>query len=62
MTDRYEFIELEILPTLGDFADDFDVDAIVDDVSEFDLVKGYVMRDMDEDEYWAIVQSHEVAE
>lgn len=59
MTDRNDFIELEILPTLGEFADDFDVDAIVDEVSEFDPVDGYVMA-VGEDEYWEAVRRHDI--
>lgn len=44
MTDRTEFIQRELLPLLGEFAGDFDIEGICDDVSEFDPVDGYVWR------------------
>ena len=59
MTTRDEFIQHEILPTLGDYASDFDVDAICDEVSAYDPREGYVWKDeyaSDEDAYWQLVQ------
>lgn len=59
MTTRDEFIQREILPTLGEYASDFDVDAICDEVSVYDQREGYVWKDeyaSDENAYWQLVQ------
>ena len=59
MTTRDEFIQLEILPTLGEFADSFDVEGICGEVSDYDERDGYVWRDEyadDEDAYWQVVR------
>lgn len=48
---RTEAIEMEILPALGDFADDFDIEAIADEV-----------LDSDKDGYWMNVNIHEFYE
>ncbi len=70
MTNRQEFIEREILPTLGEYADDYDIDGIVDDVSEFHPVNGYVWgKRFDEmqplyfepEAYWEIVARHDTS-
>lgn len=36
MITRQQFIEQEIQPTLGDYADCYDMDAIADEVSDYD--------------------------
>lgn len=50
----------EVTTTLGDSADDFDVDAIVEEIGDTygrDKVRG--VDDVPSDEYWAIVRKHE---
>lgn len=39
-----DFIELEIKPFLGDYADDYDLDGIFDEVAEWDERLGYVWK------------------
>jgi hypothetical protein len=66
MTDRDEFIARELMPIAGDFADDYDWDAICDEVTEFDAVRGYVWRaefddtddTCDNDALYAIMDDH----
>ena len=41
---REDFIQLQIMPILGDYADDFDIDAICDEVSDYDERDGYVWK------------------
>ena len=63
MTTREEFLEREILPTLGEYAGDYDVDAICDEVSAWDPYDGYVWApnyDDDPEAYWGVVQAHEI--
>ena len=65
MTTRDEFISDEILPTLDGYAEDFDIDAICDEVSEYDPREGYVWKEEyrdDETAYWEVVRSHDVSE
>lgn len=65
MTNRDEFIEREILPMLGDYAEDFDVDGFCDEVSTFDPNKGYVWREeyVDAlDEYNEVLARHDMSE
>lgn len=72
MTDKGEFIDREIVPTLGEFSDDYDCDVIVDGCMDaglvgFDFRDGYVWtekgrRDATEaigKRYWAVVESCE---
>lgn len=54
MIDAREFIEREIMPIAGDFASDYDFDAILDDCREeglviFDERGGYMWADEEED-------------
>lgn len=64
MITRDEFINDQILPTLDDYAEDFDIDAICDEVSEYDPRDGYVWKEEyrdDEAAYWEVVRSHDVS-
>lgn len=68
MQDKNEFIARELMPIAGDFADDYDWDAICDEVAEFDPVHGYVWRaefddtddTCDNDALYAIMAAHEL--
>jgi len=44
-TNRQEFIAREIIPALGEYAEDFDAEKICDAVAEYDPRAGYVFRD-----------------
>lgn len=62
MTTREDFISDEILPTLGEYAGDFDVDAICDEVSDYDEREGYVWKDKyrdDIDAYSDVLARHD---
>lgn len=41
MTDRRQFIDLELAPLCGDHADDFDLEAVFDEVTEYDPAEGF---------------------
>lgn len=59
MVDRQEFIEREILPALGEYAGDYDVEGIVDAVSEFDGRRGYfVPHTIDSELFWELVEKN----
>lgn len=69
MTDRDEFIARELMPIAGDFADDYDWDAIADEAGEFDAECGWHLResitaDIDTDGYSdelnAIMAAHDL--
>ena len=44
MTTREMFIQTNIIPTLTEHVDDFDVEAICDEVTMFDEERGYVWK------------------
>lgn len=46
MTNYNDFVALCVEPLLGEFAGDFDVEAICEDVADFDPVMGYVWKDV----------------
>lgn len=60
MVDRQEFIEREILPALGEYAADFDVEGLCDAVSNWDDLNGYVLNDgLDAEGFWELVKKFE---
>ena len=62
MMTRDQFIDQEILPTLDQWADDFDIDGICDKVSEYDEREGYVWKAEyadDADAYWDTVKRYD---
>lgn len=52
-------IELLIYPALGDFVEDFDAEAIADEV--LDYQDGGFVPAVDEEEFWEIVQKHNLS-
>lgn len=56
-TDRDNAIQREIIEALGENADDFDIEAIADDVLASDE-HGYWCT-VDPDEFWHVVQQHD---
>jgi hypothetical protein len=60
MTNKDDFIQLEIVPLLGEYVDDFDLDGIFDAVSEFDPAKGFVWRELEVGELWNIVSANDL--
>jgi len=56
---RQDAIELLILPALGDFVEDFDVEAIADEV--LDYRDGGFTSVVDDEEFWEIVQKHNLS-
>ena len=62
MTTRTEFIDLAIVPALGDFVSDFDVEAICDEVAEWSPADGYVWKrrySEDLEEFMKVAFSHQ---
>lgn len=60
MTDAIADLEI----ALGEFADDFNLEAIADEVFDGIMVGGQyriAYREMDEDTFWDIVASHDVS-
>ena len=57
-TDCSEYVTI----SLGKFADEFDIEAIVDEVFDFVPSELCWQCDKDEDEYWEIVQRHDISE
>lgn len=64
MTGSYEFIQTQILPILGDYVDDFDVDGIFDDVAEYHENDGWVWKEeyavVDYDALAEVLRRHEI--
>lgn len=62
-TDKSEAIYREIIPILGDFVEDFDIDAIADRVliGVGEGVHYRIIRDpdIDEDELWDIIEAND---
>ena len=53
-------VEAWIIPMLGEFADDFDIDAIVSDIRST-LPAGQALDDLAQDDLVAILQAHDVS-
>lgn len=59
---RTEIINHEIIPSLGDAAKDFDIEAIADEVTIYDFTHAPARVTMIEgDEFWEIVEKHDLA-
>lgn len=56
--DQQEIAQLFLAPFLGDHAADYDVDAIVDDIQEWDGHR-LTVRNLSTDELMAIIEKHE---
>jgi len=60
MTTFDEFINQQILPALGEYAGDYDVEGIARCVSMWDDKQGYVMNpDYTNDVFWLVVGMHD---
>lgn len=60
--DMNDFVSCEILPALGDYASNYDVEGIAYEVSHWD---GHFLRvrpDVDFERFWEIVEKHELPE
>ena len=56
---RKAFYLSEIEDFLGDYSSDYDIEAIVDAVSEIDYETGNrFWKDLTEDEFWEICEAH----
>lgn len=56
---RPEIIAHEIIESLGDFAADFDIDAIADELIIADYSKNDPVFTINQDkDFWAVVESH----
>ena len=61
MTTFDEFVERQIIPALGEYADDYDVTMFATEVSVWDDKLGYVMRpDLLHDEFWEIAEKYDL--
>lgn len=50
--------------SLGEFASDYDIDAIIDEAFDFVSDPDFIgfQCEKDEDEYWAIIEAHDISE
>lgn len=58
----YDDIKNEVITSLGDYVDDYNVDDIVVDLSYYQDENGEQISsidDMESDEYWNVVESNE---
>ena len=57
---KFDYWELDAY--LGDFVDDYDVDAIIDEVTEIDYRTGNrYWKDLTDEELWAICEAHDLS-
>lgn len=60
LTTVADVIEYEIIPALGEYVNDFDLAAIVDEVYTYDEHDGYKQRD--DVDFWDVVSKHDISE
>lgn len=60
LTTRTDVIAYEIKPALGEYFNDFDLDAIVDDVYTYDAHDGYEQRE--DVDFWDVVSKHDISQ
>ena len=68
MTTSYDtvhhLIEAEILPLLGGYDADFDIDAITAEMRDTDMIKwtpgGFILAEDDEATIWALIAQHDM--
>lgn len=59
-TTKADALDYCIKPALGDFVEDFDLDAIFDDFFRYDeQERGFVERD--DVDFWDVAESHDVS-
>ena len=58
---KTDAIAQAILPALGEHADDFDIDAIFDEAYGWDD-EGHLVQTVSDDEFWQIVEAHDISE
>lgn len=56
---RQDAIEQEIIPALGEFADQYDIEAIADDALTY--VAGHGFDVAQDEEFWRIVERHDIS-
>ena len=61
LSDIYQRYILEAY--LGDFVDDFDIEAIEGEITEWDdIMSTWVWRDIDDEEFDEIIQKHDLSQ
>lgn len=60
LTTVADVIAYEIAPALGEYVNDFDISAIVDEVYTYDEHDGYKQRD--DVDFWHVVGKHDISE
>lgn len=60
-TSKTDVVAQVILPALGENADDFDIDAIFDAAFGWDD-EGHLVQTVSSDEFWQIVEAHDISE
>lgn len=58
LTTVADVIDYEIVPALGEFVNDFDLSAIVDEVYIYDAHDGYKQRE--DVDFWDVVSKHDI--
>lgn len=60
LTTSSDVIAYEIAPALGEYVNDFDLAAIVDEVYTYDAHDGYKHRE--NVDFWDVVSKHDISE
>lgn len=59
LTTVADVINYEIVPALGEYVNDFDLAAIVDEVYTYDAHDGYKQRE--DVDFWDVVSKHDIS-
>ena len=59
LTTSADVVNYEIAPALGEYVNDFDLAAIVDDVYTYDEHDGYKQRE--DVDFWDVVSKHDIS-
>ena len=59
LTTGVDVIAYEIIPALGEYVNDFDLAAIVDEVYTYDEHDGYKQRE--DVDFWDVVSKHDIS-
>ena len=59
LTTSADVVNYEIAPALGEYVNDFDLAAIVDDVYTYDEHDGYKQRE--NVDFWNVVSKHDIS-
>ena len=59
---KNDVIEYEIKPALGEWACDYDLDAIFDEAFDYDTAHNGIVPVVSGDDFWCVAAAHDVSE